>query len=1797
MPPSNPPPSSGKPGDSGGPRPGKADWRGKAKTPAAGSRPSGAKGAVWKDRPDLEYRRAKRRHRMKLIGLLVGSVSLLAWLAYLYVYPLFWRQTPFFAVVVTQYGPSAESLGFSLIPPNGWAQEDADRFDLLGTGDTGEKIADYSRVAYAPWETTLEGFQDLRERIRKSRGGGPGRNAMVLYLSVHGAVNQEGQPCLIPPGVSPLESDKWLPLDRVLRYLFPEEDKSRLPAKKLLIVDCNRIDANWGLGQLYNGFADGLDAARKQADVPGLVILNSTSPGQIGWTSPEQLQGSVFGYYVWRGLMGWADRGGEGNGDGEVSLSELHRYVAKYVKQWVQESRADAQVPMLVPADAEDFPLVYSLTEKELAEGEKQWAPPAPQRDPRWRDVADLWQQHSQLEKQSARRNDPLGWEEFQHGLLRLEQLVQAGAAYGAEFDRRKARLAELAKRLAEDPIAPQVRAYNFPLATRLARDPAIDAEAERLRGQWAKTPGKFAPEAGRPLPYLVAATAAWQWCLGHPEGDRWPDDLLALVEKARQDRKADVVEWHFVRMLQAYLDPEVRKAQPNLVKQALLARQGAELAAAPADVRVHYWLHQLVDAADADRRVAEDALFVGNAAVLPQAQERFAAAAGSDGSGGRYAEARARAKAVADAFALRDRAWARTPYLAQWLLARLNESDPALSDELARLTGATRQLGAELDRELAGQREGASAEAVPSAARAAAQDGVERSLAVLETAYQNECSRLSETTGTDREILRRIGTVLSVPLVTGEDRQRLRRRYLDILESARQAPPGAGPEGAAYRVAADQQAAGQGDLEVRFLKRLARWGQHPALAMLSRAGLQDEENLPGKPAEAESKPSAAPGADTDRAAQELQKKSLARQGGEVRRLLGATARDAAALAQATEAKLRLEERTPPAAETREGLSKADRLLRASAAIFQTELTPWTEPCTDPVARLRRLDLYYLLVWQCHRTLEDFWGPAPGDRAAHSFFDAVAAEYLASTGDLCKDAAGRHYGKWNLSQLLKDRRAAAGQPVRTVVADVQIVPGDPSTPVDAAVSEAANLPPGEAALWLESENQRQVLPLFAAAADAEKPAAAGLRRVKLAVPGQPAKSSYWVRSSDFGPEDRGAASRNYQGVSLYRGHRLALPFIATLPGAGVRIVFQPPQDPKQSITVKGDVKTEAYVVFILDYSGSMTQWITARQKQPQAGNPQGKPGIGLEERRRYEDARGTLLTILTKLAKVPETPYRVGVMVYGHRYNYGSVLRGAGFDVPAGAEFVKRDPKNPSAFISADSDVPRASPSEDVERIWPDRREGWPPGPWTPASAEELRRKLEPLRPMGETPLYLSVVQAIDLLNEAAAASGGGVAPSKHIVVITDGVNYQSDHKTGKADLAEKFAKAGSGIRLDIIGYLLTDESAKKEAEQLGLSPEDIRGAVDDLRALAQSHGGDRQLPPEERGEFYSARDSSSLEKELERSLRLSQYVVYREGATPSDVSKLEPIDLGLSWRVALGAADSARAGGVPMVVKLVDPSRQAQSQVRLEGGEALLLRLSADGQRLEHDRYKFQLREARPDVRDPLDGSRRLYIAAHLPEVRQDAVRFLFSIQNEDERLFSPRPAEAWVEIRPVLKNPEAAPLYVFYDAQFAPECPVPVLECTAPKWPEDAIEAEVRLWCKLTRTPPDEVLRLDQWAPKKRPGVSLELRQESVEKQDLHQVIVVERYPRGGEAGAPRSLSALKVEMDPRPLKAVHHYLPEAGIVRHTFTYPLEPFRSGRVPPYVVRVTLRDEVLKDAIAVDPPLRVTVPRNTAGAR
>jgi hypothetical protein len=68
--------------------------------------------------------------------------------------------------------------------------------------------------------------------------------AVIVYLSVHGAVNRSGEPCLLLPGFSPCDTDQWLRLHDLLQYLFYDDSPERLPEHKLLILDCNRMDMN-----------------------------------------------------------------------------------------------------------------------------------------------------------------------------------------------------------------------------------------------------------------------------------------------------------------------------------------------------------------------------------------------------------------------------------------------------------------------------------------------------------------------------------------------------------------------------------------------------------------------------------------------------------------------------------------------------------------------------------------------------------------------------------------------------------------------------------------------------------------------------------------------------------------------------------------------------------------------------------------------------------------------------------------------------------------------------------------------------------------------------------------------------------------------------------------------------------------------------------------------------------------------------------------------------------------------------------------------------------------------------------------------------------------------------------------------------------------------------------------------------------------------------------------------------------------------------------------------------------------
>ena len=130
-------------------------------------------------------------------------------------------------------------------------------------------------------------------------------------------------------------------------------------------------------------------------NIPNLDVLNSTGPGQIGWAAPE-LKGSVFGYFLWQGLNGAADVEAVGKPrQGGLAPGTRH-YLKAYVGQWVTENRADVQEPMLLPADA-DFPIVFRHSSQPTT------VPPPGEADPRWKQIAALWEKHAEL-----RRKDPV---------------------------------------------------------------------------------------------------------------------------------------------------------------------------------------------------------------------------------------------------------------------------------------------------------------------------------------------------------------------------------------------------------------------------------------------------------------------------------------------------------------------------------------------------------------------------------------------------------------------------------------------------------------------------------------------------------------------------------------------------------------------------------------------------------------------------------------------------------------------------------------------------------------------------------------------------------------------------------------------------------------------------------------------------------------------------------------------------------------------------------------------------------------------------------------------------------------------------------------------------------------------------------------------------------------------------------------------------------------------------------------------------------------------------------------------
>ncbi|HEX3726137.1 MAG TPA: hypothetical protein VHV08_07835, partial [Pirellulales bacterium] len=557
------------------------------------------------------------------------------------------------------------------------------------------------------------------------------------------------------------------------------------------------------------------------------------------------------------------------------------------------------------------------------------------------------------------------------------------------------------------------------------------------------------------------------------------------------------------------------------------------------------------------------------------------------------------------------------------------------------------------------------------------------------------------------------------------------------------------------------------------------------------------------------------------------------------------------------------------------------------------------------------------------------------------------------------------------------------------------------------------------------------------------------------------------------------------------------------------------------------------LTFILDCSGSMSEVVA----------------LDNLKRTRLEAARSALQAILDSLAQ--SRNYRVAVRVYGHRARW----RGRFSNEVIYTAFGQQEQQ---AALAAGQPF-NVHPSNDVELVLP-------MGAFGPPENAAVKTVLDALEPAGETPLYLAVIESAvnDFRNEADS--------QQRIVVITDGVNEQSSGgPPGVIKLRQQVEEAFDQqrprkIRLDIVGFNLN--AGEQQAK------------LEDLKALARRTGG----------AYYSASDPSGLLKVLQDSLGLRKYAV--ENAQGELVD--EPRELGTVTQLP-----PPRGRPQTYVARLAGAQPPVASEpLRVELSEALELFLSEDRRTFQSRRYtgskEQELRDSLTDLADPQDPNRFAFIGVHLPEWQGSALRFPISIQNADSRRFSPRPAEAWVEIKPISpRRQQEFPAYTFFDLDCEPHRPVPVLSCLAASWPAKAEKAEIRAWCKFAPTAADEIIRLDQLDRgsgeagirlKSLRGAIVKVRTERAQNdQSEDRLTVAVQYSPGDLAQF-----GLKVELDPPPRRANHTYYPEGGLVRHTFAYGLG--EADKLDHARIRFTTRAHLQQQAVSLSRPLTATVP-------
>ncbi len=313
-------------------------------------------------------------------------------------------------IVSTSYAPPWDLNPCS--NENVAALKSLDRHNL-----TVRKLEEASAMAKGQWGE----FEDVIAQLDHAAASD---KPLLLYINLHGAVDQGLRPCFLFQDSEALDTKSWLPLQSLIDHIANVVKKDR---SVVLFLESGRQS-----GPLPSELPDNLfaHAVRKLVDshftpmkLNRLTVIVSATTN-IGSADPRDGLADPFTRFLSEALAGLCDqRIYGGNGNQYVELGELNRYVQEKTKTFALQNRGASQSTMLCSSSDTSLQITWAGSSSRRIESH-----PLPTATTQTlSDIENAWRVVDALQKKHPWRNQPAEWSELIQVAVGMEEVGFAG--------------------------------------------------------------------------------------------------------------------------------------------------------------------------------------------------------------------------------------------------------------------------------------------------------------------------------------------------------------------------------------------------------------------------------------------------------------------------------------------------------------------------------------------------------------------------------------------------------------------------------------------------------------------------------------------------------------------------------------------------------------------------------------------------------------------------------------------------------------------------------------------------------------------------------------------------------------------------------------------------------------------------------------------------------------------------------------------------------------------------------------------------------------------------------------------------------------------------------------------------------------------------------------------------------------------------------------------------------------------------------------------------------------------------